>query len=275
MTLPARAKRSIVQTGRFFTDFANAMALWKLWSFLALNDLRARFARTMLSYGWVLATFAIWAAGVGFVYARLFDLDVKEFAPFLTIGFAVWGFIVASFTDSSTAFVGAAGYIKQFNLPKQVYVFRSVFSQSVSFALTLIVCVVVVTACGKFTVAGLLIGLVGVIVVLAAGLAHAFLSAYLTPYVRDFPHAIGSLLSVLFFLTPIIFPAELLARRGLDMIYRYNPFYYLLEMVRAPLLTGRWPEPSIVLGALAYLVVIWAIVFAVCKPLDRKLAYAL
>lgn len=263
------------QTGIFHTDMLRAASLWRLWSYLAINDLRGRFARTLLGYGWVFATFAIWAAGVGLVYARLFELDAREFVPFLTIGFALWGFITASFTDSSGALLNAAGYVKQFDLPKQVYVFRSFFSQLVTLVLTLVVCIAVVWICGQLTLQGAVLALPGLFLLLVAAILHAFFSAYLTPYVRDFPHAIGSILSVVFFLTPIIFPAELLAERGLAIIFDFNPFYYLIEVIREPLLHSRLAEWPVYRGALVYIAVLLLMVGMTCRALDKRLVYAL
>jgi ABC-type polysaccharide/polyol phosphate export permease len=263
------------QTGRFFVDTLNATRLWRVWTHLAITDLRSRYARSLLGFGWILATFAIWAAGVGLVYARLFELEVRTFVPFLTIGFAIWGFLTSSLVDSSGAFIGAAGYVKQFNLPKQVYVYRAFCSQLVTLGLSLLVVAVVLAVFGKLSIASVGSAIPGLALLCGAALLHAFLSAYLTPYVRDFPHVIGSAMSVLFFLTPIIFPPEMLAKRGLASVYHFNPFFYLIEAVRQPLLTGHLPGPDVLGGATVYLLALTAVVFAICKALDRRLVYAL
>jgi ABC-type polysaccharide/polyol phosphate export permease len=263
------------QTGRFLLDTANATRLWRVWTHLAITDLRSRYARSLLGFGWILATFAIWAGGVGLVYARLFALEVRTFVPFLSIGFAIWGFLTASLVESAGAFIGAAGYVKQFNLPKQVYVYRAFCSQLVSLGLSLVVVAVVLAVFGKLTLAAIVSALPGIGLLCSAALLHAFLSAYLTPYLRDFPHVIGSAMSVLFFLTPIIFPPEMLAKRGLASVYHFNPFYYLIEAVRHPLLTGELPGADVFMGALLYVILLAALVFGVCKALDRRLVYAL
>lgn len=263
------------QTGNFRRDTLAAASLWSLWSHLAVNDLRGRFARTMLGYGWLLATFAIWAAGVGLVYARLFNLDSREFVPFLTLGFALWGALTASFTESSNSFLGAAGYVRQFNLPKQVYIFRTFLAQMVSLGLSLVVCFIVLAICGRLSVAGIVLAIPGMLMFLAACLLHGFVSAYLTPYMRDFPHAIGSVLSVVFFLTPIIYPVKMLADKGLDFVYRFNPFYYLLEVVREPLLTGHLADPAVYIWGGIYLLLLAIVAWVFCGALDKRLVYAL
>lgn len=263
------------QSGKFLTDTFRAAALWRVWGHLAVNDLRGRFARSMLGFAWILVSFAIWAAGVGFIYARLFELDAKVFVPFLTIGFALWGYISSSFVESSTSFISAAGYVKQFNLPKQVYIFRSILSQTVSLSMSLAVCFVVIGLFGALTWQGVLLAIPGLLLLVVAASLHAFLSAYITPYLRDFPHAMASLLNVLFFVTPIIFPAQMLAKKGLGGVYQYNPFYYLLEVVREPLLQGTPPGLDIWIGAISYVVFFGIMVWLLCRSLNKRLVYAL
>lgn len=264
------------QSGDFPRDVIVAFRQWRVWGYLALNDLKVRFARSRFGFAWIFISFAVWAAGVGFVYANLFDLNKAEFVPFLAIGFATWGFITGTIVDCAWAFLNAAGYVKQFNRPKQVYVWRVVALQVLSFAMVLVVCFLILAIFGQFTLSGLAWAVPGFILLIAAGSIHAFLFAYLTPFVRDLPHALASGLNVLFFLTPIIFTPQMLAKRGLSGFYAFNPFHYLIEGLRAPMLTGSAPELMTLLGGLAYVVAIGILTFGiVCDRLDRQIVYAL
>jgi len=263
------------QSGVFHRDILNGFQLWRVWGYLAINDLRGKFARSTLGAAWIIVSFAIWAGGVGFIYARLFQLDTRTFVPFLTVGFALWGFVTSSFVESSMSFLGSAGYVKQFNLPKQIYVYRSVLAQTITLSMSLLVCLAVIAIFGSLTFSGILFAIPGLLLLLAAAMLHSFFSAYITPYLRDFPHAIGSFMNVIFFVTPIIFPAQMLEERGLGMVYRFNPFYYLLELVRQPLLTGSMAGMDVWGGALLYVVLLCIVVWPFCKRLDSRLVYAL
>ena len=53
---------------------------------------------------------------------------------------------------------------------------------------------------------------------------------------RDIPQFVANLVQVSFFITPVMWNAELMIQRGREVVLQYNPFYYLLEVVRAPLL---------------------------------------
>ncbi len=56
---------------------------------------------------------------------------------------------------------------------------------------------------------------------------------------RDIPPIVASLLQILFFLTPVIWRKEDLP--GKAILVDFNPFYHLIEIVRAPLLGSAFP----------------------------------
>jgi lipopolysaccharide transport system permease protein len=55
---------------------------------------------------------------------------------------------------------------------------------------------------------------------------------------RDVPQIIVNLLQVVFYLTPIIWMPQLLPKRAGILLLNSNPFFHLIEIVRAPLLGG-------------------------------------
>jgi ABC-2 type transport system permease protein/lipopolysaccharide transport system permease protein len=55
---------------------------------------------------------------------------------------------------------------------------------------------------------------------------------------RDIPQVIANLIQVVFFATPVFWSPEAMA--GRPLFVTLNPFYHLLEIVRAPLL-GQTP----------------------------------
>jgi lipopolysaccharide transport system permease protein len=73
---------------------------------------------------------------------------------------------------------------------------------------------------------------------------------------RDIPQIVSNLLQVSFYLTPIIWMPELLPERASKMLLDVNPFFHLIEIVRAPLL-GATPSLLNWLVALALAMAGW------------------
>ncbi len=60
----------------------------------------------------------------------------------------------------------------------------------------------------------------------------------------------------MFFITPVIWKMEMLPGRAL--LLDLNPFYYLVEIVRSPLM-GNPPSLQVILGAVLITIMGWAI----------------
>lgn len=69
----------------------------------------------------------------------------------------------------------------------------------------------------------------------------ATLLAYIGVRSLDVPHALSLILQALWFISPVYFDAKLFRTSRLHLLVDYNPIYYILEIIRSPLLRGAWP----------------------------------
>ena len=189
--------------------------------------------------------------------------------------FRSWGFIVSTLTEGGYAFVNAEGYIKQFPYPKQIYLLRSLVGLSVVFLIGLVALAASMLVIGNLVLLGWLLALPGVLILFMAGLGHIAITAYWTTRFRDIPHALGGVFQVLFFVTPIMFPVSVLRERGLDFVYQFNPLYYLIDIVRHPLLKGEFAAPESYVYGLFYLLFVWIIVAFSARKLDSRVVFLL
>jgi ABC-type polysaccharide/polyol phosphate export permease len=87
------------------------------------------------------------------------------------------------------------------------------------------------------------------------------LFAIVNVFFQDARHLAELGFGICFFLTPIIYPKERLAERGLGFVIDANPVVLFLDMIREPLLTGSPPAMAIV--AKAFGVTFVAVVVAI------------
>lgn len=256
-------------------DSLKSISVWRVWIFLGVQDIKARFRRSFLGPLWLMLTTVIFVAGAGFVYGSLFGVDHREFLPQLATGVIIWGFVVSSVSEAGSTFVIAEGYIKQFPYPKQIYLLRSLVGYLVVLGVGLVVILLMQLILGSFSWFAWVWMLPGLALLVLIGAAHITVFAYLGARFRDLPHALGGMMQVLFFVTPVMFPAKLLASRGLENVYEFNPFYYLIEVVRHPLITGD-PAPAVAYGLVAgYGSIVWIIAGVVAARMDEKLVFSL
>jgi lipopolysaccharide transport system permease protein len=223
-------------------DIVNGARAWPLWTKLGWNDIVQRYRRSLLGPFWLTASMAIMVVALGIVYSRLFKTDLHDFLPFLCVGLLIWTYISSTIAEAGTLFTGAESYIKQIRLPYSVYAFRFMWSRIIILGHNFIIyfCVLIYFQFSPgLNVWTVLPG----IVVLTFNMTLASLCiGMVSARFRDIPQIISSVVQIAFFVTPVMWRPELL---GADSeIVRLNPFYHMLEIVRAPLLGHAFPTES-------------------------------
>lgn len=265
----------MTQMHQLLSDSKKSLGLWRVWIYLGKQDIKARFRRSLIGPLWIFLNMAFFVGGAGTVYGMMFGQPMREFLPFLTTGFVIWGLILASFTESGLAFINAEGYIKQFSYPKQIYLLRTLVSQTIVFSIGLFALIPLQTFFGDFHVGGWLLAAPGLLLLLLAALGHITISAYLGTRFRDLPHALAGLLQVMFFVTPIMFPHKILKDRGMDFVFEYNPLFYLIDIVRHPILAFELAPAHHYLIASIYVLMLWGTAAVVARKLDKQVVFLL
>ncbi len=253
-----------------FADLRTGIALWPLWVRLGWNDILQRYRRSMLGPFWLTASMAIMVIALGVLYAELFNTPIHDFLPYLCVGLLVWNLISSFLIEGGTLFTGAESYIKQIRLPYSVYVLRSSWSKFVIFAHNFVIYFGVLLYFQIWPGTVALLAIPGIFIVLLNGAAVTLLIGMISTRFRDVPQLISSLVQIVFFITPIMWKPELLRTR--TYIADYNPFYHLVEIVRAPLL-GSTPSQSTYLAVLLLTCVNLIVVGAFFSRFRARISY--
>lgn len=216
------------------TDLTSGLALWPLWGRLGWYDILQRYRRSLLGPLWLTASMAIMVVALGVLYAELFNTPINDFLPFLCVGLLVWNLISSFLTEGGTLFTGAESHIKQIRLPYSVYVYRSSWSKLIIFAHNFVIYLGVLIYFQIWPGAVALLAIPGLSLLLLNGALASLYIGMVSARFRDVPQVINSVVQIIFFITPIMWKPELLQTR--TYITDFNPFFHLLEIVRAPLL---------------------------------------
>jgi lipopolysaccharide transport system permease protein len=219
-----------------WSDMIAGLASWRLWVRLGWNDILQRYRRSILGPFWLTASMAIMIVALGVLYAGLFNMPIEEFLPFLCVGLLVWNLIASFLTEGGTLFTGSESYIKQIRLPYSVYVYRSTWSKFVIFFHNFIIYFAVLLYFQIWPGTVGLLAIPGLAIVVINGALASLCIGIVSARFRDVPPLIISVVQIVFFVTPIFWKPELL--KGREYVTDFNPFFHLLEIVRAPLLGG-------------------------------------
>ena len=207
---------------------------------------------------------------MGPLYGKLLNQDLSAYMPYLTVSLIAWNLIAALMNDSCNAFTQAESMIKQVRLPLSLHVLRVVWKNLIMFAHNVIVLVVVLSFMPQdwgWNVIVLPLSLF--LVAVNAWWVGIFLGMAGARF-RDITPIVGSVVQIMFFVTPILWPIEQLGRfRWAGLI---NPFYHFVEILRGPVL-GRDIAPESWLVVAVVTMVGWLFTFLLFSRLHNRIAY--
>jgi ABC-2 type transport system permease protein/lipopolysaccharide transport system permease protein len=251
-------------------DIATAIQLRPLWVRLGWNDILLRYRRSALGPFWLTASTMISIVALGIVYSQIFNMPVRELMPHVCVGLIVWSFISAIMLEAGDLFVGSEGYIKQIRLPYSLYAFRFVLSKAIIFVHDVPIYVALLLYFGIWPGAAVLFAIPGFVLLLVNGVMTSITLGVVSARFRDIPRIIASLTQIVFLITPIIWKPELLGPRG--YLASANPFFHLIEMVRAPLL-GSVPSMETVMVAILITAINGLVAMTLFSRYRNRIAY--
>lgn len=265
--------RLCLDGAQFSKAAADILGGWKrrdLWGTLGKHDIRQRYRRSIIGPFWITISMGVMVAALGLLYGKIFGLALADYLPYLSSGFIVWGFVSHLILDGTRAFTSADRLIKQLAAPLSIHVYKVVWTSLIVFAHNIWIYVFVALWFGVNPGWTLLLSIPGTLLLVINGLWIGILLGLLSARFRDVPLIIGSIVQVMFFITPVIWRPSMLPGRAL--LLDLNPFYHLLAVVRDPLL-GQPPTAANWIAVLMITVAGWALALLLFAGYRWRIAY--
>jgi ABC-type polysaccharide/polyol phosphate export permease len=253
--------------------------IWRcryFWISLVKMDLRTRYRRSVLGMGWSLLHPIAMTTILCTVFHKVFHVNVSEYAPFLLAGLACWNYLVTATLQGCQCLFQGESYIRQYPAPLAIYPLRTALGGTVHFLVAL---VVVLALAWSFKGFGNLLSLLSLVPTL--GLLFVFvwsvalLAGFANVYFQDTQHLCEVGFQILFYATPVMYPASMLRDNHLSWLVTYNPLVALLELIRQPILEGRVPELATFAAATATVLVTATTAGLMLIRLQRRLIFHL
>jgi lipopolysaccharide transport system permease protein len=218
-------------------DIREGFMLWRLSWALGMSDIRLRYRGSALGPFWLTLSTAIMIGAMGFLYADLFHMDIHSYLPYLAASIIIWNYLSMMVSDGCTCFTQSDSLIKGTRMPFTVHALRSVVRNTIVLAHNVIVIIVVFIVMGVPISLYTLLAIPGLLLFLIEGFAISLLLGALCARFRDVPQIVASIMQIAFFVTPVMWDTKILeGNQNAELLIQLNPFFYILEIVRAPLL---------------------------------------
>ena len=248
----------------FFSNLSKSLS----WAWL---DTVCQYRRSRIGPLWETINVLVMLIGLTVVASSIFGTSMINIIGYIGLGIIIWTAISSLVIEGSGVFVRNAGYVTNSTLSVDLYVGRTIFKIMITSGHHVILYFV-----------GLLFGLVpltwtsllaipGVVLLFVNGFWIVMVLGLICARYRDVEVIIRNLMQLAFFVTPVFWDYHHIASDR-QFIVEYNLLFYLIEVIRDPLL-GRVPPAAHYLTILAMTVFGYGLGYIVYRKMRPQLAF--
>ena len=246
---------------------------WPLVKHLAKREIIVRYKQSFLGFLWVILNPFLQMLIMSFVFSYVFKFKMPgvPYPVFMYAGLLPWMFFLNGVTSSMNALVDGSGLLKKIYFPREVLLLAAILAKAFDLMLSFVVFFGLVLYFQiPITWHALLfipIFLIQMLFVLGIGMILSVLNLYY----RDVQYLVTLIMTLLFYLTPVIYQVEAFPEQY-RWIFKFNPLSVFINAYRQLLLAYDLPSwGSLGIGVLI-LVGIFLIAYRFFKKMEGTFA---
>ena len=194
-----------------------------------------RYRRSRVGAFWLTLNMAVFISALGLIFGTIFQSNMNEFLPYLCAGVITWGFISTALSEGCTTFTSSDGIILQVRMPLFTHILRTLWRNIIIFGHNIIIFPVLLIIVGGDVNLNLIWLIPGFLLLCINVTWIMLVLATVCARFRDMTQVVINILQVMFYATPIMWMVNILPEHVNRTFINLNPFYHLIELVRAPL----------------------------------------
>lgn len=230
------------------------------------KEIRGKYKGSFLGVLWSFLNPLLQVAVYAIVFPYIMRIKTDNYLQYLIIGIIPWTFFITVINQGMIAVRMNAGIIKKVYFPREILPISVAVSGLINFFIS---CIIILLFCifGGIGISWhlLLLPLIAIFqFILTLGIVFA-LSA-INIYIKDTEYLVQFIINMLFYATPILYPATLFPEKIRWVLY-LNPMTEIVESYRNIFMYHQLPS----LNGILYLIVISIIIFGIGLVIFRKL----
>ena len=216
----------------------------ELFYFFTWRDIKIKYKQTMLGFLWAILQPLLLMLIFTFFFGRALKVPSQNlpYPVFVFSGLLLWNTFSSGLTNSANSMVNNVQIIKKIYFPRLIIPVSSILVALFDFMMAFVLFIPLLLFYDQGVSWNALWSWpIAIAISLVATLGPGCLLAALTVKYRDFRYVIPFLVQVLFFLTPVIYPVDVLKYPILQFAIVLSPMFASLELFRYPL-TGIAPD---------------------------------
>jgi ABC-type polysaccharide/polyol phosphate export permease len=213
---------------------------------LVSRELKVRYRRSAIGFTWTMLQPLLMMLVLQAVFSSIFSfrLDFGNYPVYVLAGLLFWNFFSQSIVASMNSLRGNALLLRKLPIPKEIFPLAAVVSGVINLCFATVPLLAIMIFTGHPLKPALLFLPVSILLVALFTLGAGLLLSPLAVFFSDVVEMIGVVLSILMYLTPVIYPMSILQGTKYYSWVRFNPVRSILEVFRDPIHQGEIPPLS-------------------------------
>jgi ABC-type polysaccharide/polyol phosphate export permease len=221
-----------------------------LLSLLIRNSLKTRYKRSVLGVFWTLLNPLLTMTVLSIAFSTIFRFSIPNYPVYLLTGLIFWNFFANATTAGMNAIILGGSLLKRIYLPRSIFSVAALGSELLNLTLSLLPLALLLLVFWHPVTPALLFLPVSLLIICLFTLGITLLISTLGIFFNDWVHIYQVLVMAWFYLTPIIYPEEIIPP-DLAIFITWNPMTYMVGLFRDPIFLGRIPQPEALVISLA------------------------
>lgn len=229
-----------------FEELAGVLRYRDLVRQLIGRNIKTRYKRSVLGIAWTMLNPLLTMTVMALVFAHIFGATADYYPVYLLAGLIFWNFFSQTTSHIMSELVWGGSLLNRIYVPRTIFAISATGTGLVNLALAHLALVPIMLLAGAPLTPAILFAPVGVLLVAMFALGVGLFLSTLSVRFADVLEMYQVLLTAWLYLTPIIYPIEIIPEESRWLI-NLNPMFHILEVFRRPIHEGRLPDWSTLL----------------------------
>ena len=236
---------------------------------LVRKDLKTRYKGSVLGFLWTFINPLFQLIVYSIVFSFVMRVQMPNYYMFMFVGLLPWIFLCTCIQSGATSVVSNSDLIKKIYFPRIVLPISIVSAAFINMLFSMIIMLGALLYSGIGISQYILYFPLLLILLYCLGLGLSFIVSALNVYLRDLEHILGILLMSLFYVTPIIYPVEMVPDKFISWM-KLNPMLHMVMAFQDILYYKRNPDFQTLLVIMISSMVIIVIGYIIFQKLQRN-----
>lgn len=210
---------------------------------LTARDLKVKYRRSVLGFAWSILNPFLMMLVITAVFQNVFKFEVEYFPIYYLTGALLYNFVVEATNGAMMSIIGGASLIKKVYIPKYIFPLEKCIFAFVNMVFSLIAIIIMILILQMPVSWTVLLFPIPMVYTFLFAVGFGLILASGNVFFRDIGHLYGVFTTAWMYLTPIIYPMEVLESMGpwLAVIIKFNPLYHYVNYFRQVIMYATVP----------------------------------